>query len=100
MAHADDGRVAALASYGELLGLAFQIADDLLDLTSSAAVLGKTPGKDLSAGKATYPSVFGVTRSRDEARRLRDEAVRALDDSGIESPVLRELAHRAVERTS
>lgn len=65
----------AIFEYGRKVGLAFQVADDVLDITSDAATLGKTPGKDVAAGKMTYPAAVGLERSRARARMLAVEAV-------------------------
>ena len=70
----DAAAVQALETYGLELGIAFQIADDCLDLVGSAEELGKQPGQDLAADKLTYPAVLGLERSLGEARRLCDEA--------------------------
>ena len=72
---ADDALVDRLRRIGGRLGLAFQIVDDLLDVEGDAAVLGKTPGKDVAQGKATFPAAIGVAASRVEAARLVAEAV-------------------------
>lgn len=74
--------VSALDRYGTALGLMFQIVDDLLDVTQSTEHLGKAAGKDESAGKLTFPGVFGVDHSRAEVRRLQGEARDALDELG------------------
>jgi len=88
----------ALREYGHALGMAFQIADDVLDVTSSAEILGKTPGKDLRAGKTTWPALFGVERARLEAHRRAEIAARALDGVPSDTSFLRELARYAAER--
>ena len=90
----------AMALYGGRLGEAFQVADDILDRTSTAEVLGKTPGKDLQAGKATYPALFGMEASAARARALTVEAVGALSQLGLLSEPLEELARFAVNRSS
>ncbi|HEU0301214.1 MAG TPA: farnesyl diphosphate synthase [Longimicrobium sp.] len=97
-AGADEARVEALTAYGRELGLAFQIVDDVLDVTRTDAELGKTAGKDADAGKATYPSLFGLERARQMARERMDRAVDALHDAGIRSPELEALAAYVVER--
>jgi geranylgeranyl diphosphate synthase type II len=97
-AGADEARVEALTAYGRELGLAFQIVDDVLDVTRTDAELGKTAGKDADAGKATYPSLFGVERAREMARERMDRAVDALHAAGIRSPELEALAAYVVER--
>jgi len=89
----------ALHEYGKTLGLAFQIADDLLDCVSTAEQLGKTPGKDREAGKATYPALFGMDRSKERAERLVDQALAVLERRGLLSPPLEALARFSVSRT-
>jgi geranylgeranyl diphosphate synthase type II len=88
-----------LERYGLETGLAFQIADDVLDATSSPEILGKTPGKDLDAGKATYAAALGVDASRAEAARRVGIALLALESSGRATEPLRALARFAVERS-
>jgi geranylgeranyl diphosphate synthase type II len=90
---------AAMARYGSALGLAFQITDDLLDRTASAASLGKTPGKDVRSGKATYPALHGEEGSRREAQRLVDEALAAIPETVVAPEPLRALARYAVDRS-
>jgi len=89
---------AALAAYGHGLGLAFQIADDILDCTSSADALGKTPGKDRVAGKATYPALFGIEESRRRAERIVEAALDTLRTHDLLSEPLGELGRFAVRR--
>jgi geranylgeranyl diphosphate synthase type II len=69
-ANADVKRLAAITEFGERLGLAFQVIDDILDVTQTSEILGKSAGKDVAAKKATYPAVIGLEKSRAEARRL------------------------------
>ena len=88
-----------LERFGLETGLAFQIADDVLDATSSAEILGKTPGKDLRAGKATYPAALGIDASRAEAARRVGVALEALERSGRATEPLRELARFAALRS-
>lgn len=76
LAGADEARIAALRAYGEAMGLAFQIVDDLLDQEEDAATLGKTAGKDAAQGKLTYPALFGTDAARAKAGALLEEAVR------------------------
>ena len=97
-AGAHDARLEALTEYGRELGLAFQIVDDVLDVTASDASLGKTPGKDAEAGKATYPSLFGLERAREMARERVGRALDALRGAGIRSPELEALAAYVLER--
>jgi geranylgeranyl diphosphate synthase type II len=89
-----------LGIYGRKIGLAFQIVDDILDLTSSPEQLGKTPGKDARSGKATYPAVMGLTKARTEADRLAAQALGALKPLGRRADVLTALARFVVERQS
>jgi geranylgeranyl diphosphate synthase type II len=89
--------LAGLDQYGESIGLAFQIADDLLDATSSAQELGKNPS-DAELGKSTYVSLFGLDQAAVKARELVSAAVAALDASGLTSPELEALARYIVER--
>jgi geranylgeranyl diphosphate synthase type II len=98
-AGADGGTRAAFSRFGESLGLAFQIADDILDCTSTAEELGKTPGKDLEAGKATFPALFGLEASRRRAADLVGLATEELRPLGLLSEPLQALAGYAVSRT-
>jgi geranylgeranyl diphosphate synthase type II len=77
-ANANAAGLSAISEFGERLGLAFQIIDDILDVTQTSEVLGKSAGKDVAAKKATYPSVIGLDKSRAEARRLTRQAHDAL----------------------
>jgi geranylgeranyl diphosphate synthase type II len=97
-AGAEDTVCEALGEYGRQLGLAFQIADDILDCTSTAADLGKTPGKDRQAGKATFPALYGLEASRERAVDAVGQALRALDGVGLLDERLEALANFAVQR--
>lgn len=97
-AGADERALTALDVYGRSLGLAFQIADDILDVTGSTDVLGKTAGRDTQLEKATYPALAGVEEAARRARREADVARAALEAVGIESRELAALAAYAVER--
>jgi geranylgeranyl pyrophosphate synthase len=90
----------ALAGYGASVGLAFQIADDVLDVTSTTAQLGKTAGRDLDLRKSTYPALLGVDGARARAEALMSRAMAGLDEAGVAAGELRELAEFAVRRTS
>ena len=90
----------ALTEYGEKVGLAFQIADDLLDEESIAEPGGTGPRSDRELGKATYPGVYGTEEARAMGQRLAKEAVAALRRAGIDSPELEGLAIHVVERES
>ena len=89
---------AALSAYTEALGLAFQIADDLLDETGDAAEVGKKVGKDASAGKATFISVLGLEAARERADILAVQAVKVLECFGSRADLLREAARFVVGR--
>jgi farnesyl diphosphate synthase len=95
----DAATASALCRYGSAIGLAFQVVDDILDVTQDSATLGKTAGKDEEAGKPTYVSLMGLEASRRYAVQLRDEALAALDSApGLHAERLRELAYRVVAR--
>jgi geranylgeranyl pyrophosphate synthase len=99
-ARAPAGRLAALARYGEAIGLAFQIADDVLDVTATTSQLGKTAGRDLELRKSTYPALLGVDGARARAQALVREGCTALAAVELLTPALARLAHFTVERTS
>src|SRR5256714_3664082 len=90
-ANADAKKLRAITRFGRALGLAFQVIDDILDVTQTSEKLGKSAGKDLAARKATYPAVLGLDRSRAEARRLTGIAHSALAIFGDEAEPLREI---------
>ena len=90
---------AALADYGDALGLAFQVVDDILDVTQASSTLGKTAGKDLDNNKPTYVTVLGLDAARTHAHELRDKAQAALQRSGLRDAAwLSLLADKVVER--
>ena len=91
---------AALRTYGDAVGLAFQIADDVLDVTSTTDQLGKTAGRDAALRKSTYPALLGLVPARERATHLSADAVAALRESGIHSTALEALAHFVVTRRS
>jgi geranylgeranyl pyrophosphate synthase len=97
-AGADETALAALSEYGQDLGLAFQIVDDVLDVTGGADQLGKTPGKDESVGKTTYPALYGLEGARARAERYVDDALAALRGGGIVSEPLDALARYVLVR--
>lgn len=97
-ANAPPKMLAAITKFGRALGLAFQVIDDLLDVTQTSAKLGKSAGKDLAAHKATYPAVIGLDASRAEARRLTNSARSALRAFGREAEPLREIANYLLVR--
>jgi geranylgeranyl diphosphate synthase type II len=88
----------AMTSYGENLGLAFQIVDDILNVKGKTALMGKKTGSDLLKGKATYPSVLGVEESKRRANELVERAVDALSPLGPEADSLREIARFVITR--
>jgi geranylgeranyl diphosphate synthase type II len=98
VAGADEQKLAALDDYGRCLGLAFQITDDLLDVRSTEAEMGKRCGKDAKHGKLTFPAVLGLDRSTQYARQLVDDARRAVAGFGPQAEGLRALAQFVLER--
>jgi geranylgeranyl diphosphate synthase, type II len=97
-AGANDSAVAKLRFFGQNAGLAFQIVDDILDVTQTSEALGKTAGKDTAAEKATYPALFGVEQSRRKADELVNVACSELDQFGQRAETLKSLARFLVER--
>ena len=95
---AEETSVEALGRYGSLVGLAFQIADDVLNETSTAEQLGKAAGSDRERGKATYPALMGLDASRKRALALAEEGVACLDGLPGDATFLREMASFSVER--
>jgi geranylgeranyl diphosphate synthase type II len=92
------GELKALTRFGHALGLAFQVIDDILDVTQTSEKLGKSAGKDVAAKKATYPAILGLPGAKAEARRLTAEAHAALKVFGVRGERLRELANHLLER--
>ncbi len=99
-ARAEPAHVAALTAFGEDVGLAFQIADDVLDCTGTSEVLGKTAGRDAQLAKSTYVGMLGVEAARREAETLARRAVEQLDRAGVPSGALGALAGYIVSRSS
>lgn len=97
---ADAARLEALARYAGAIGLAFQVQDDILDVESDTATLGKTQGKDQAHDKPTYPALLGLEAAKAYALALRDQALAALEGFGEGAEPLRELARYIVERRS
>jgi geranylgeranyl diphosphate synthase, type II len=97
-AGANAGDIARLDRFGRKAGLAFQIIDDILDMTVDSAQLGKTAGKDLATEKATWPAVYGVDQSRRDAAQLIDEAFAALEPYGSRAEGLKSVARYLVDR--
>ena len=90
----------ALSRYGELVGLAFQIADDILDITGTQETIGKDVGSDSKKGKKTFPSFYGLEESRTRAREVADKAVQSLREFDRKADPLRELAKYIVNRVN
>ena len=97
-ANAPSKELAAMTKFGRALGLAFQVIDDILDVTQTTEKLGKSAGKDIAAQKATYPAVIGLEKSRAEAKRLTKKAHDALSMFGRSGQVLHALANYLLER--
>jgi geranylgeranyl diphosphate synthase type II len=95
---ASEDELAALTRFGHALGLAFQVIDDILDVTQTSEKLGKTAGKDVAVGKSTYPAILGLEASRVEASRLTAEATAALAPFGSNARRLHELAGHLLAR--
>src|SRR5207248_5329056 len=98
-ANAEAKELSAITRFGQRLGLAFQIIDEILDVTITSEILGKSAGKDVAAKKATYPAVIGLEKSRGEARRLTRQAHDALSlfQEG-DAEALQALANYLLER--
>jgi geranylgeranyl diphosphate synthase type II len=92
-------QIEKLREYGRRIGLAFQIADDILDVTSTSELLGKTPGKDNAVSKATYPAIHGMEASEARARQLVDEAVAIAASLDLETRVLKDIARFIIARS-
>jgi geranylgeranyl diphosphate synthase type II len=97
-ANATPAKLGALTVFGNALGLAFQVIDDILDVTQTSEKLGKSAGKDLAAQKATYPSILGLDGARSEAHRLTNAAHEALRPFGAKAEHLRALADHLLQR--
>ena len=99
-ANATSGQLQALTDFGRALGLAYQIIDDILDVTQSSEQLGKSAGKDLAAAKATYPSVIGLEASRKEADRVTRKAHASLKALAPRGERLAQLADHLLGRNA
>jgi geranylgeranyl diphosphate synthase, type II len=97
-ANANPKQLAAITKFGRALGLAFQVIDDILDVTQTSEKLGKSAGKDIAAQKATYPAVIGLDKSRAEARRLTKQAHDSVSIFGEKAEPLHALANYLLER--
>lgn len=98
-ADSSDEQLNALTTYGEAIGLMFQIVDDLIDVTQSTEHVGKATGKDQQAGKLTYPGVFGLEESKSQVMKLRNEAIKAVASLGDLAKPLIELCDYMAVRT-
>ena len=87
-----------IRSYGRSIGLAFQIVDDILDIVSTTEELGKDAGSDVEKGKATYPSIVGLEKSRERARELYEESIKVLDGLKCDTSILRSIAAYIITR--
>ena len=99
-ANANTVQVDNLRRFGQAIGLAFQIVDDILDVTQTSEQLGKTAGKDVATEKATYPALFGLEESRKKAQTLLKDAFAAIEMFGGKARTLRDLSHFLIERES
>jgi geranylgeranyl diphosphate synthase, type II len=99
-AEADASKVGALEHYGRSIGLAFQIMDDVLDVTSTTTAMGKTTGRDAVLGKSTYPALLGVDGARSRAQALIEDGLRRLSEHGLLTQELSQVANFMVTRTS
>jgi geranylgeranyl diphosphate synthase type II len=100
IAGANDEQLEKLDAYSQRIGLAFQIADDILDVTQTSEQLGKTAGKDVTAAKATYPAVHGLAASEKKAREIVQEAVEIVSTIGGDIHILEAIARFIIERKS
>jgi farnesyl diphosphate synthase len=100
LAQANASQRAAMTNFGSVIGQAFQIADDILDVESDAATLGKAAGKDAGAGKATLVSVLGIAKAKERLKALVVEAEQVLAPFGAKAAVLKEAAHFVADRKS
>lgn len=97
-ADATSEQLQALTTFGYNLGLAFQVIDDILDVTADTATLGKTAGKDEAVNKSTYPAILGLEESKQEAKRLTDLSLAALQPLGNQAHHLNQIAHHLLDR--
>jgi geranylgeranyl diphosphate synthase, type II len=94
----DKGQIKKLKRYGEAIGLAFQITDDILDVVGDSQLMGKTTGQDQHHAKATYPALMGLSQAREEAENLIQEALHSLEDFSESAEPLRALARYITDR--
>ena len=98
LADASEKDMEIIRSYGRSIGLAFQIVDDILDIVSTTEELGKDAGSDVEKGKATYPSIVGLEKSRERARELYEESIKVLDGLKCDTSILRSIAAYIITR--
>ena len=98
LAKASEKDMEIIRNYGRSIGLAFQIVDDILDIVSTTEELGKDAGSDIEKGKATYPSIVGLEKSRERARELYEESIKALDGLTCDTSILRSIAAYIITR--
>jgi farnesyl diphosphate synthase len=95
----DPGLAKQLDHYAKCIGLSFQVKDDILDVESDTATLGKTQGKDSNNDKPTYPALMGMAEAKQKALELHQQALLSLKDFGSEADLLRDLSLYIIERT-
>jgi len=100
LAGASEEKIRSLETYGQSIGLAFQIVDDILDIEGTTEAMGKPKGSDIAKGKMTYPRVFGIEKSKQKAKELIDKALESLKMFNHKAEPLREIAIYIVKRTS
>ena len=100
LAGADDKSIEAIRDYGRSIGLAFQIVDDILDIVSTTEELGKDAGSDIEKGKATYPALVGLDKSRERAHELYEESLKALDGLKCDTTILSSIAAFIITRVN
>ena len=98
LADASEKDMEIIRNYGRSIGLAFQIVDDILDIVSTTEELGKDAGSDVENGKATYPSIVGLEKSRERARELYEESIKVLDGLKCDTSILRSIAAYIITR--
>ena len=98
LADASEKDMEIIRNYGRSIGLAFQIVDDILDIVSTTEELGKDAGSDIENGKATYPSIVGLEKSRERARELYEESIKVLDGLKCDTSILRSIAAYIITR--
>ncbi|MEN2993821.1 MAG: polyprenyl synthetase family protein [Thermodesulfovibrio sp.] len=100
LAEASEEKIYRLEVYGQSIGLAFQIIDDILDIEGTTEEMGKPKGSDIERGKMTYPKVFGIEKSKEEARLLIEKALQEIEIFGDKAEPLREIAKFIIKRTN